>query len=57
VHLDEHLCLEVQVLQGTPAELRQYADRLIGLRGVKHGELVLTSAQLWRGSSGDVTEG
>jgi CopG family nickel-responsive transcriptional regulator len=48
VHLDEQLCLEVQVLQGTPAELRHYADHLIGLRGVKHGELVLSSAQLWR---------
>ena len=48
VHLDERLCLEVQVLQGFPAELRHYADQLIGLRGVKHGQLVLTSAQLWR---------
>lgn len=53
VHLDEQLCLEVQVLQGTPAELRHYADRLIGLRGVKHGQLVLSSAQLWRGGSHD----
>ncbi len=55
VHLDEQLCLEVQVLQGSPAELRQYADRLIGLRGVKHGELVLTSAQLWRAPSDEAT--
>lgn len=43
VHLDHRLCLEVQVLQGEPAELRRYADRLLGLRGVKHGELVLSS--------------
>lgn len=43
VHLDHRLCLEVQVLEGEPAELRAYADRLIGLRGVKHGELVLSS--------------
>ncbi len=49
VHLDQRLCLEVQVLQGEPAVLRQYADQLIGLRGVKHGELVLSSAGLWRG--------
>jgi CopG family nickel-responsive transcriptional regulator len=47
VHLDERLCLEVQVLQGTPAELRHYADRMLGLRGVKHGQLVLSSARLW----------
>ena len=48
VHLDHRLCLEVQVLQGEPAELRHYADQVIGLRGVKHGELVLTSAGMWR---------
>lgn len=46
VHLDRRLCLEVQVLQGEPAELRHYADHLIGLRGVKHGELVLSSTGL-----------
>lgn len=46
VHLDHRLCLEVQVLQGEPTELRRYADRLLGLRGVKHGELVLTSTDL-----------
>jgi CopG family nickel-responsive transcriptional regulator len=53
VHLDQRLCLEVQVLQGAPAMLRQYADQLIGLRGVKHGELVLSSAGLWRGDGHD----
>jgi CopG family nickel-responsive transcriptional regulator len=46
VHLDHRLCLEVQVLQGRPGELRHYADHLLGLRGVKHGELVLSSLEL-----------
>lgn len=46
VHLDHRLCLEVQILQGEPAVLRRYADRLLGLRGVKHGELVLSSTGL-----------
>jgi CopG family nickel-responsive transcriptional regulator len=46
VHLDHRLCLEVQVLQGEPHELRHYADRLLGLRGVKHGELVLSSTEI-----------
>lgn len=50
VHLDERLCLEVQVLRGTPEDLRGYADRLIGLRGVMHGQLVLSSARMWRPS-------
>jgi len=45
VHLDHRHCLEVQVLQGEPSELRLYADALLGLRGVKHGELVLSSIE------------
>ncbi|MCU0305838.1 MAG: nickel-responsive transcriptional regulator NikR [Thermoanaerobaculales bacterium] len=49
MHLDERLCLEVQILQGEPHDLKHYADRLIGLRGVKHGQLVLSSASLWEG--------
>lgn len=46
MHLDERLCLEVQVLRGKPADLRHYSDQLLGLRGVKHGRLVLTSPDL-----------
>jgi CopG family nickel-responsive transcriptional regulator len=48
VHLDERLCLEVIALRGRPGELRHLADRLIGLKGVKHGQLVMSSARLWR---------
>jgi CopG family nickel-responsive transcriptional regulator len=47
MHLGPRLCLEVQILQGAPAELRHYADHVMGLRGVKHGQLVLSSARLW----------
>jgi CopG family nickel-responsive transcriptional regulator len=48
VHLDEKLCLELQALRGRPSELRHLAEHLVGLKGVKHGELVLSSAGLWR---------
>jgi len=48
VHLDERLCLEVLALRGTPAELRQIADQMIGLKGVKHGQLVISSVRLWK---------
>jgi CopG family nickel-responsive transcriptional regulator len=48
MHLDEKMCLEVQVLKGRPSELRHYADHLIGLRGVRHGQLVLSSIDLWK---------
>jgi CopG family transcriptional regulator, nickel-responsive regulator len=47
VHLDQRLCLEVQALRGRPAELRGLADYLVGLKGVKHGDLVMSSARLW----------
>jgi len=48
VHLDDRLCLEVQALRGTPAELRHLAAHVLGLKGVKHGQLVVSSARLWQ---------
>ncbi len=46
VHLDERLCLEVLALRGGAADLRHLADHLLGLKGVKHGRLVISSSQL-----------
>ena len=43
VHLDEHNCLEVLVVKGRGKQIRSIADRLIGTKGVKHGELVMTT--------------
>jgi CopG family nickel-responsive transcriptional regulator len=45
VHLDAHHCLEVVVVRGTAAEVKRLADELIGTKGVKHGKLVLTTAE------------
>ncbi len=44
VHLDASRCLEVTALRGTPDELRHVAQHLIGMKGVLHGEMVMTSA-------------
>lgn len=44
VHLDAHNCLEVLVLRGSSAEINRFADELLGVKGVKHGKLFLTSA-------------
>ena len=52
VHLDHRLCLEVMALRGKPAELQRFSARLIGMKGVKHGQLVLSSAGLWKESKG-----
>lgn len=43
VHLDHHHCLEVIITRGSYQTLRTFADRLIGTRGVKHGDLVITT--------------
>jgi len=44
VHLDAHNCLEVLVLRGRASNIKQIADELIGVKGVKHGKLVMTTA-------------
>lgn len=46
VHLDHDLCLEVMALRGKPTDLRRIAEHLIGLKGVKHGQLVMSSARV-----------
>jgi len=43
VHLDKHNCLEVMVLRGMPGRIRSLADHIIGVKGVKHGKLVMTT--------------
>ncbi len=44
VHLDAHNCLEVLVLRGKAADIKRIADELIGVKGVKHGRLFMTTA-------------
>ncbi|SNB44808.1 nickel-responsive transcriptional regulator NikR [Geobacter sp. DSM 9736] len=43
VHLDAHNCLEVLVVRGKAREIKKIADELIGVKGVKHGKLVMTA--------------
>ena len=43
VHLDHHNCLEVIILKGHGTEVKKFSDKLLSLRGVKHGKLVLTA--------------
>jgi CopG family nickel-responsive transcriptional regulator len=49
VHLDAHLCLEVLALEGPVATLRTFADQVLGLKGVLHGQLVLSSTAVGTG--------
>ncbi len=43
VHLDHDNCLEVILLKGKVSILRSLSDRMIATKGVKHGQLYLTS--------------
>ena len=43
VHLDHHNCLEVLVLKGPAGQAREVADKLVSVKGVKHGQLTITS--------------
>ncbi|MCK4641860.1 MAG: nickel-responsive transcriptional regulator NikR [Candidatus Marinimicrobia bacterium] len=43
IHLDHHNCLEVIIIKGRYSEIKQLSDRIIGTRGVKHGELSFNS--------------
>ncbi|MFZ5518950.1 MAG: nickel-responsive transcriptional regulator NikR [Candidatus Zhuqueibacterota bacterium] len=43
IHLDHHNCLEVIAVRGKTAAIRKISDKLISLRGVKHGKLVMTT--------------
>lgn len=43
VHLDEHNCLEVLIVRGKGRDLKHIAEKLIGIKGVKHGKLLTTT--------------
>ncbi|HPG38109.1 MAG TPA: nickel-responsive transcriptional regulator NikR [bacterium] len=43
VHLDHENCLEVSAVRGRASEIRQIADEIIGMKGIKHGKLVTTT--------------
>jgi CopG family nickel-responsive transcriptional regulator len=43
IHLDPHNCLEVLVVRGKARDVKKIADELIGVKGVKHGKLVMTT--------------
>lgn len=44
VHLNHDYCLETIALKGKAFELLDLAEKLIAIKGVRHGELVMTAA-------------
>ncbi|MEE4312507.1 MAG: nickel-responsive transcriptional regulator NikR [candidate division KSB1 bacterium] len=45
VHLDHHNCLEVIIVRGEAGIIKDIAHKLISLKGVKHGKLVMTTTE------------
>lgn len=45
VHLDHKNCLETIAVKGKAKQLKTLANRLIAIKGVKHGELVMTAKE------------
>ena len=43
VHMDHHNCLEVTIVKGKASQVRELAEGMIALRGVKNGNLTMSS--------------
>ncbi|MFH1427881.1 MAG: nickel-responsive transcriptional regulator NikR [Patescibacteria group bacterium] len=39
IHLDKENCLEVLVVKGKPNKIKEIADKLTSIKGIKYGEL------------------
>ena len=46
LHIDKHTCLEVLVVGGKAKNIRKLADNIKAIKGVKHGELVITKTSI-----------
>jgi CopG family nickel-responsive transcriptional regulator len=44
VHLTHETCLETIAVKGKASELTELADKIIALKGVRHGKLIMTRA-------------
>jgi len=44
IHIDHDTCLEVLVLKGKVRSVQRLADNIKALKGIQHGELVITKS-------------
>jgi len=44
LHLDHDNCLEVKVIRGIAREVKDFADEMISMKGIKYGTLVRATA-------------
>jgi len=44
IHIDHDNCLEVLILKGKTKNIQRLSDNIKSLKGIKHGELVMTTS-------------
>lgn len=44
-HLNRDTCLEIIALKGKAVKLTEFSDKVIGIKGIKHGKLVMSKAE------------
>jgi CopG family nickel-responsive transcriptional regulator len=44
--MDHDMCLEVLIVKGEAARVKDLADNIKAIKGVKHGELVITRSHV-----------
>jgi CopG family nickel-responsive transcriptional regulator len=44
IHIDHDTCLEVLILKGKTKHIQKLSDHIISIKGIKHGELVMTTS-------------
>lgn len=42
IHLDKHMCMEVLLLRGKTASIKEISDRILAVKDIKFGKLVVT---------------
>ena len=45
IHLDHNNCLEIIAVKGTSNKLTELSDKLIGIKGIIHGKLVMSRTE------------
>jgi CopG family nickel-responsive transcriptional regulator len=56
-HLDQDMCLEVVVVKGKLKRVQELASRLIGIKGVQHGKVVMSSPEAYLAQPGKHSNG
>ena len=46
IHVDDRTCLEIVVIRGQSSRVKKFAENIKALKGVKHGQLVITKTSI-----------